>query len=346
MDTVSRRTRRRWARCLGTGATVVIAATAVASGAGAAQPATRPSAVIGKVAAIAGSSMEVQNPESGQTTVAWTTTTQFSKIVAEKVGQVTAGDCVSATGTLSKSSKTTLAARTITITTPSSSGTCLGAQGSPATGGPFPEGNGSSGLGPGPAFRFRGPGSSGGNETPPSFPRGSVPRPGGAFADLAFASGKVTAVNGSTVSVTGVLVSPGSFTRPGTSHSSRSTNKNASSAKTGSSRTTKSASNSNSSNNKSRTAAPARPALTTQSLKLTTTNSTTVTATQAAAATDLAVGDCVSALGPAATNGSVTATIVRITSTNGGTCTAGFGRFGGGGFFGRSGGAQSGGGVV
>jgi len=68
MDTMSRRTRRRWARCLGTGATVVIAATAVASGAGAAQPATRPSAVIGKVAAIAGSSMEVQNPESGQTT--------------------------------------------------------------------------------------------------------------------------------------------------------------------------------------------------------------------------------------------------------------------------------------
>ena len=40
-----------------------------------------------------------------------------------------------------------------------------------------------------------------------------------------------------------------------------------------------------------------------------------------AASTDLAVGDCVSAFGPAATNGSVTATTVRITSTGGGTCT-------------------------
>jgi hypothetical protein len=42
----------------------------------------------------------------------------------------------------------------------------------------------------------------------------------------------------------------------------------------------------------------------------------------------------VSAFGPASTTGAVTATTVRITSTGGKTCTAGFGGggFGGGGF--------------
>ncbi len=50
------------------------------------------------------------------------------------------------------------------------------------------------------------------------------------------------------------------------------------------------------------------------------------------AANALAVGDCVSAFGQAATNGAVTATTVRITSTGDTTCTGGgFGRFGGGG---------------
>jgi hypothetical protein len=37
------------------------------------------------------------------------------------------------------------------------------------------------------------------------------------------------------------------------------------------------------------------------------------------------------AVGPAATNGSVTADFVRITSTNASTCTGGFAGFGGGG---------------
>jgi hypothetical protein len=50
----------------------------------------------------------------------------------------------------------------------------------------------------------------------------------------------------------------------------------------------------------------------------------------------------VSAFGPAASSGAVTATTVRITSTGGKTCTSGFGGggFGGGGF----GGAGAGGG--
>ena len=71
-----------------------------------------------------------------------------------------------------------------------------------------------------------------------------------------------------------------------------------------------------------------------------------MSATQTAASTDLAVGDCVSAFGPAATNGAVTATTVRITATSG-TCSSGFGRFGGGGgggFGGPGGGGFGGGG--
>ena len=76
---------------------------------------------------------------------------------------------------------------------------------------------------------------------------------------------------------------------------------------------------------------------------MTTSGSTTVTATQAAAATDLAVGDCVSAFGPAASNGAVSASTVRITSTGGTSCTGGFGGFGGGGFGGGGGGGGGGG---
>jgi hypothetical protein len=59
----------------------------------------------------------------------------------------------------------------------------------------------------------------------------------------------------------------------------------------------------------------------------------------------------VSAFGPAATNGSVSATTIRITSTGGATCTGagaggfgGRGGFGGGGFPGGAGGAGGSGG--
>ena len=344
MQKMSRRTRRRWARCLGTGMTALVAAAVMASAAGAALPANPRSVVAGKVAAISGSTMEVQNPNSGQTTVGWTTTTQFSKTVSETVGQVAAGDCVMATGTVSKSSMTTLAARTISITMPSTSGSCGAQQGSSVNGGvPLPGGRGT--FGTGPSFRFRAPGSnSGGNEGPPPLPRGGPSRPGATFADLGFASGKVTAVNGSTVSVTGVLVSPGSFARPkssgsGSSSSAKNGKNKSSNAKTTASRTTKS-----SSNGKSNSTLPSRPPLTAQPLTLTTSSSTTVTSTQTAAATDLAVGECVSAVGSAATNGEVTATVIRISSANRGNCASG--RFPGGGFFGRSGGGLSGGGVV
>jgi hypothetical protein len=51
------------------------------------------------------------------------------------------------------------------------------------------------------------------------------------------------------------------------------------------------------------------------------TSSTTYTTSQAAAASDLALGDCVTAAGSTATTGAVTASTIRIASTGGKSCT-------------------------
>jgi len=298
--------RRRWTRFIGTSVTAFVAATAGASAAGAASPSSALSGASGSVAAVSGSSMEVQNASTGQTTVDWTSSTQFSKTVTEAVNSLATGDCVTITGTPSKSSKTTISARSITVANPSSTGSCTSASG--ARGGGTSSGGAFGGPG---GFRFRTGGSNDGG-TRPSFPSGSTRRfPN--LGSIAIASGKVTTVNGSTISVSGIDVSPGSFAQP-----------------------TK--------NNK-----PSTPK--TENLKITTSGSTTVSATQSTSPTALAVGDCVSAFGPAASNGAVTASTVRITSTGGASCAAGFGGGafrGGGGFFGGGGaaGGASGGGVA
>ena len=302
MQTLTSRStsRRRWAQFLATGATALVAATTIGSVAGAATTSTNaPGIADGSVAALQASSMEVQNPSTGQTTVSWTTSTQFSKTVTESVSSLAAGDCVTVTGTPSKSSKTTIAARSITVRSPSSTGSCSVAAGrsGTSTGGAF--------AGPG-GFNFRRSGTGSPSGTRPSFPAGSARRFAG-LGSIAVASGKVTGVSGSTVSVSGVDITPGSL-RP-----------KASSSKS------------------SKTSRPAAP--NTENLKITTSGSTSLSSTQSAAATDLVVGDCVTAFGPAATNGAVTATTVRITSTGGASCTGGFG---GGGFF-RGGGGFGGG---
>src|SRR5580658_8051664 len=98
---------RSWARILGTGAAALLAAgtvAATAGTAGAASPPSAPGGATGSVAALTGTSMEVQNASTGQTTVNWTTTTTFSKSATEAVSAVTVGDCVTATGSASKKS--------------------------------------------------------------------------------------------------------------------------------------------------------------------------------------------------------------------------------------------------
>ena len=239
----------RWARCLGTGALAAATAVAVAAPAFAAPPSTVPIVATGSVAALSASSMEVQNPSSGQTTVTWTGTTSILED-RDRVGRIPHrrrlrhGDRHT-----SKSSKTTVAARSLTVTTSNSSGTCTGI-GAPGSERRTARRRVASRGGGGGGFAFREAGNGG---TRPSFPpgraRATSARPGVAGHRL----GQGDRVKGSTVTVSGFTVSPGSFGRSSRSSSS------------------------------SRSKKPNPPK--TETLKVTTSGSTTVSATQTAAAT-------------------------------------------------------------
>jgi Domain of unknown function (DUF5666) len=282
------------------GATVVgmavLLGLSTTAGAAATTPHSPGGGASGSVAAITGASMEVQNANTGQTTVNWTGTTTFSQTVSQTQSAVAVGDCLTVTGTPSKSSKTTIAAKTITISTASSTGMCTsGPGGGAAGGGRFGGGAGTGGARPGGGgFNFRG--GEGGSGRPPGGFRGESGTGGRSFpgANLSIASGKVTSVSGSTVSLSGILL--GQFARP-----------------------------TSSSNSTKKPTAPKK-----QNLSVTVSGSTTLTQTQATTAASLAVGDCVSAFGQTASNGAVSAATVRITSTGGKTCSSGFGGFGGG----------------
>jgi hypothetical protein len=63
----------------------------------------------------------------------------------------------------------------------------------------------------------------------------------------------------------------------------------------------------------------------TTTVKVTINSTTTYAEDQTAAASNLAVGDCVTAAGSTDSTGAVSASTVRITSTGGQTCTTGFG---------------------
>ncbi|MTD56330.1 DUF5666 domain-containing protein [Amycolatopsis pithecellobii] len=122
--------------------------------------AARGPAASGTIAAVAGSSIEVQNPANGQVTVNFSSSTTFTDRVPAALSDVTAGSCVVVSGT-----GTPVVAKTVQIST-ADNDTC-------GTGGPGmrPQ-NGSS---------------------RPSRPSGA-PRPSGMNARGAF--GKVTAVTG------------------------------------------------------------------------------------------------------------------------------------------------------
>jgi len=140
----------------------------------------------GTIAAINGASLEVQNPATGQTTVTYTPTTSFEQTVTTTASSVTVGSCVSAFGKpTSTSSSTSTFGRPVTATTVSvsqpTSGTCTRGFGGRAFGG---------GAGR-PAGGFPG------GQRPAGAP-GTPRRFSGQFGA---ASGPVTAVNGSAVTV-------------------------------------------------------------------------------------------------------------------------------------------------
>jgi hypothetical protein len=150
----------------------------------------------GSVAAISGSSMEVQNQQSGQVTVSWSASTAFSKTVKLTAAEVTPGDCVTVTGSTSTG---TLVASQVTVSKPSASGTCTtGRFGAGAGGGGFPGGNPSNG------------GTRPNNGSVPTPPSGSA---SGGRSGFSFASGKVTSVTASSLVIYGI--SSSGFTRSG-----------------------------------------------------------------------------------------------------------------------------------
>lgn len=80
--------------------------------------ANRGPAASGTIAAVAASSIEVQNPSEGQVTVDFSSTTTFTDRVSATLSDVTAGSCVAVAG-----SGTPVAAKTVEIST-ASNGAC------------------------------------------------------------------------------------------------------------------------------------------------------------------------------------------------------------------------------
>jgi hypothetical protein len=196
---------RRWAPALAGVGIVVLGVTACGGGAGnsatpaatiasSAAPGSSPSpsagqaafpGVVGTAAAVSGSSLEVQNPTSGQVTVTFTASTPITDTVSVTAKDVTVGSCVTVVGKPSAtgSAASPVTATTVTISAPVK-GSCTGAGGF--------GGGGFGGFG-------RGGGAGGAGATPrPSF--SARPRPTGsqgAFGNGAFggANGKVTSVS-------------------------------------------------------------------------------------------------------------------------------------------------------
>jgi hypothetical protein len=189
--------RRRWAPTLAGAGIVVLAVTACGGAGSAATPAATiassaaPSSspaptgaqaafpgTVGTAAAVSGSSLEVQNPTSGQVTVTFSATTAITETVTVTSKNLTVGSCVTVVGQPSATGSATrsVTATSVTISAPVK-GNCTAAGG------------------------FGGFGRGGGTSSPrPSFsPR---PRPSGsrtAFGGGGFggANGKVTTVSAS-----------------------------------------------------------------------------------------------------------------------------------------------------
>jgi hypothetical protein len=256
------------------------------------------SAASGTVAAVSTGSMEVQNPTSGQVTVSWTPTTTFNQTVTVPATQLAVGDCVTVTSS-TKAKSGPIKATTVSLRT-STNGSCTGA------GAGFGAGGAPGGT---PSGGSAGPGAFAGRGFPRgTFPGGTFPRNGAAanrFRAAAgrFATGQVVSLSGGTFVVKGFTVVP-----PSTS-----------------SKSTK--------GSKSKTSAPTRKTVET---KVTFGGSTKFTMVQQASASNLSVGLCATALGPADQTGAIAATTISLSTAGASGCTTTFGGFGG---FGRLGGA-------
>ena len=154
------------------------------AGTGSGPGGTRGPAAFGTIAAINGTTMQVQNQQSGQTAVTWTKSTTFTHQVAITTSAIKAGSCVTALGATGSSvDATSFTAASVTVN-PARNGSC---------GGEFVRRNGGpSGAAPSgfPSGRPSG--------LPSAFPSGGKV---GRVQAAAAASGKVTAVSGTTLTI-------------------------------------------------------------------------------------------------------------------------------------------------
>ena len=155
-----------------------------------------PPGTFGTIAAISGSTMQVQNQQSGQVAVTWTAATTFTHEVKVPVAAVHAGDCITATAAANSSgttgaTDTPFAATRVTITAPVN-GRCG------TSGGFRPGGQRPSGV---PSGSFPS-GFPTGAKLPSGFPTGALPSGvAGRLRSGAFVTGTVTSVSGDTIVV-------------------------------------------------------------------------------------------------------------------------------------------------
>lgn len=179
--------------------------TSTGSGGGSGRPGQFGPAASGKVAAISGSTMQVQSQQNGQVAVTWSASTKFSHPVTTTLAAVKAGDCViAAARTGTPFSDSSFTASTLVVSAPRN-GSCgaRGFGGGERPGGPRPSG-----------FPSNFP-----SERPSGFPKN---RPSGAAGRNrvgAFADGKVSSVSG------GALVVAAQQRQPGSTKSTTTTKK-------------------------------------------------------------------------------------------------------------------------
>jgi Domain of unknown function (DUF5666) len=149
--------------------------TATSAGGPSGSPTQRGPAASGAIAAISGTTMQVQNEQTGQVAVSWTASTKFTHQVSATIAAVKAGDCVTAVAASgTPESAASFTATSLLVSKPVN-GSCNGK---------FGGNNGSQPSGSASRMTPRGP-------KPSGIPSG---RSGGAVA-----SGTVSSVSGTTL---------------------------------------------------------------------------------------------------------------------------------------------------
>jgi hypothetical protein len=173
--------------------------------------------VSGQIAAINGTIAQVRG-QDGQTSVSWSDSTTFERTAAATVADLKVGDCVNASsfdfsaaqgGAAPTQPAADAPVKTVAITAPGSDGTCTG-----GFGGGFGRGGGFNGPRPsGAPTGQAGQGENGrrSGQRPSGAPTGG---PGGFGGFGAFTSGKVTAIDGSTITVDAIQISRGAGASP------------------------------------------------------------------------------------------------------------------------------------